>query len=37
MYACPVTDCISMVEVATGKGPITWLEHPNNPLRQTAK
>ncbi len=37
MYACPVTDCISMVEVATGKGPLTWLEHPNNPLRQTAK
>ncbi len=37
MYACPVTDCISMVEVATGKGSLTWLEHPNNPLRQTAK
>jgi len=37
LYACPVTDCISMVEVATGKAPITWLEHPNNPLRQTAK
>jgi dihydropyrimidine dehydrogenase (NAD+) subunit PreA len=37
LYACPVTDCISMVEVETGKAPITWLEHPNNPLRQTAK
>ena len=37
LYACPVTDCISMVEVTTGKAPITWLEHPNNPLRQTAK
>ena len=37
MYACPVTGCISMVEVATGKKPVTWLEHPNNPMREPAK
>jgi dihydropyrimidine dehydrogenase (NAD+) subunit PreA len=37
MYACPVTGCISMVEVPTGRKPITWLEHPNNPLRQAAE
>ena len=37
MYACPVTGCIGMVEVATGKGKITWVEHPNNPMRQAAE
>jgi len=37
LYACPVTGCITMVEVPTGKKPITWLEHPNNPMRETAK
>ena len=33
LYACPVTGCISMVEVPTGQPPLTWLEHPNNPMR----
>ncbi len=37
MHACPVTGCISMVEVATGKKPLTWLDHPNNPMRQAAE
>jgi dihydropyrimidine dehydrogenase (NAD+) subunit PreA len=37
MYACPVTGCISMVEAPTGERPITWLEHPNNPMRQAAE
>ncbi|HEY6983645.1 NAD-dependent dihydropyrimidine dehydrogenase subunit PreA [Reyranella sp.] len=37
MYACPVTGCISMIEVPNGQKPITWLEHPNNPLRQAAE
>lgn len=37
MHACPVTGCISMVEVATGKPKITWVEHPNNPMRQAAE
>ncbi|MEQ8347652.1 MAG: NAD-dependent dihydropyrimidine dehydrogenase subunit PreA [Sneathiellaceae bacterium] len=31
--ACPVTDCISMVAVDTGKGRLTWRDHPNNPMR----
>ncbi|MBI2981270.1 MAG: NAD-dependent dihydropyrimidine dehydrogenase subunit PreA [Deltaproteobacteria bacterium] len=30
---CPVDDCITMVPVETGKGPITWPEHPKNPHR----
>jgi dihydropyrimidine dehydrogenase (NAD+) subunit PreA len=37
LYACPVTGCITMVDVTTAKKPITWLEHPNNPMRETAK
>jgi hypothetical protein len=32
-----VTGCITMVDVTTAKKPITWLEHPNNPMRETAK
>jgi dihydropyrimidine dehydrogenase (NAD+) subunit PreA len=37
MHACPVTGCISMIEVATGKEPISWLQHPNNPMREPAE
>jgi dihydropyrimidine dehydrogenase (NAD+) subunit PreA len=37
LFACPVTDCITMVEVPTGKKPINWLKHPNNPLREPAE
>src|SRR5215470_3750710 len=37
LFACPVTDCISMVEVPTGKKPVNWLKHPNNPLREPAE
>ena len=31
--ACPVTGCIDMVAVDTGKGRLTWRDHPNNPMR----
>jgi len=37
LFACPVTDCITMVEVPTGRKPINWLKHPNNPLREPAE
>ena len=37
LFACPVTDCISMVEVPTGKKPVNWLKHPNNPMREPAE
>ncbi len=30
-HVCPVDDCISMVEVVTGRPHLTWKEHPNNP------
>jgi dihydropyrimidine dehydrogenase (NAD+) subunit PreA len=30
---CPVPECISMVPVANNLPPITWPEHPDNPLR----
>ena len=30
---CPVPDCITMVEVDTGKPYMNWTEHPNNPMR----
>ncbi|MBI2981636.1 MAG: NAD-dependent dihydropyrimidine dehydrogenase subunit PreA [Deltaproteobacteria bacterium] len=32
---CPVDDCITMVPVETGKPPITWTEHPQNPHRRS--
>ncbi len=31
---CPVENCITMVEVDTGKPYLNWSDHPNNPLRQ---
>jgi dihydropyrimidine dehydrogenase (NAD+) subunit PreA len=37
MYACPVTGCITMVEVDTQLPPVTWEDHPNNPMRRAAK
>jgi dihydropyrimidine dehydrogenase (NAD+) subunit PreA len=37
MHACPVTGCITMVEVPTGKPKVTWVNHPNNPMRQAAE
>jgi dihydropyrimidine dehydrogenase (NAD+) subunit PreA len=36
-HACPVTGCISMVEVSTGKPYLNWTQHPNNPMRQAAE
>lgn len=30
---CPVPDCISMVEVDTGRPYLNWTQHPNNPMR----
>jgi dihydropyrimidine dehydrogenase (NAD+) subunit PreA len=30
--ACPVDDCITMTPLATGAAPVTWADHPNNPL-----
>jgi dihydropyrimidine dehydrogenase (NAD+) subunit PreA len=30
-HVCPVTGCITMVEVDTGKPHLTWKEHANNP------
>ncbi|MFT5139320.1 MAG: dihydropyrimidine dehydrogenase (NAD+) subunit PreA [Lysobacterales bacterium] len=30
---CPVPECITMVEVDTGKPYMNWTEHPNNPMR----
>jgi dihydropyrimidine dehydrogenase (NAD+) subunit PreA len=30
-HVCPVTGCIAMVGVDTGKPPMTWKEHKNNP------
>lgn len=35
MHACPVTDCITMVEVPTGKPALNWTQHPNNPMRES--
>jgi dihydropyrimidine dehydrogenase (NAD+) subunit PreA len=32
-HVCPVTGCISMVEVETGAPPLDWTRHPNNPHR----
>jgi len=37
MFACPVTGCISMVEVPSGKPAVNWTQHPNNPMRQAAE
>jgi dihydropyrimidine dehydrogenase (NAD+) subunit PreA len=34
MHVCPVDGCITMVEQENGLPPITWKEHPNNPMRR---
>lgn len=31
-HVCPVPNCISMVSIDTGKSPLNWTQHPNNPL-----
>ena len=36
-HVCPVDDCITMVEVDTGKPYLNWGRHPNNPMRQAAE
>ena len=36
MHVCPVDDCITMVDVETGRPKLTWPEHPNNPMRREA-
>ncbi len=37
MHVCPVPDCITMVEVDTGKPYLNWTQHPNNPMRKAAE
>jgi dihydropyrimidine dehydrogenase (NAD+) subunit PreA len=34
--ACPVDDCITMVEMPAAGPAMTWARHPNNPLREGA-
>jgi dihydropyrimidine dehydrogenase (NAD+) subunit PreA len=36
-HVCPVEDCITMEARATGEAPITWKQHPNNPMREAAE
>jgi dihydropyrimidine dehydrogenase (NAD+) subunit PreA len=36
-HVCPVDDCITMVEIDTGKPYLNWGQHPNNPMRQAAE
>jgi dihydropyrimidine dehydrogenase (NAD+) subunit PreA len=33
-HACPVTGCITMNPVATGKPYLNWTQHPANPMRK---
>jgi dihydropyrimidine dehydrogenase (NAD+) subunit PreA len=35
-HACPVEGCISMVAQPATRPPLTWKDHPNNPLRRAA-
>jgi dihydropyrimidine dehydrogenase (NAD+) subunit PreA len=35
-HACPVDGCITMVPQAATAPPLTWEDHPNNPLRREA-
>ncbi len=35
-HVCPVEHCITMQPQPTGRGKLTWTQHPNNPLRQEA-
>jgi dihydropyrimidine dehydrogenase (NAD+) subunit PreA len=34
-HACPVEDCIRMVPQPAEHAPLTWAEHPDNPLRRS--
>ena len=34
-HVCPVTGCITMVPQPAKRPPVTWQDHPNNPLRQS--
>jgi dihydropyrimidine dehydrogenase (NAD+) subunit PreA len=36
-HVCPVPDCISMVQVDTGKPYLNWTQHPQNPMRKAAE
>ena len=36
-HVCPVPNCISMVEVDTGKPYLSWTQHPRNPMRKAAE
>ena len=36
-HVCPVPNCISMVEVDTGKPYLNWTQHPRNPMRRAAE
>jgi len=35
-HVCPVPECITMHEVDSGRPPMTWPEHPMNPMRARA-
>jgi dihydropyrimidine dehydrogenase (NAD+) subunit PreA len=37
LHVCPVPNCISMVEVDTGKPYLNWTQHPQNPMRKAAE
>ena len=36
-HVCPVDNCITMQPRPTGQPPMTWKEHPNNPMREAAE
>jgi dihydropyrimidine dehydrogenase (NAD+) subunit PreA len=36
-HVCPVDNCITMQPCPTGQPPMTWKEHPNNPMREAAE
>jgi len=36
-HVCPVPDCISMVQVDTGRPYLNWTQHPQNPMRKAAE
>ena len=36
-HVCPVTDCITMEPQPATSAPMTWQQHPNNPLRVAAE
>jgi dihydropyrimidine dehydrogenase (NAD+) subunit PreA len=35
-HVCPVDDCITMVPQPPAAAPLTWKDHPNNPMRRAA-